>query len=88
MGVQVGSLGTELALSWLQQLCSTQACRPCGDGSALVPASRCNSQEPGRIGIGEVVHASSRGRANTFQPDLLPWRVCVHYLHRTQKQPK
>lgn len=41
-----------------QCLCSTQAHRACGGGSALVKVSWCNSQKPGRIGIGEVVHAS------------------------------
>lgn len=79
-----GSLGTELAVSWLQQLCSTRAHRAHGGGSALVPVSWFNSQEPGCIGIGEVVHASGRGRANTFQPDLFPRCVRIHYLCGTK----
>lgn len=44
----------------------------------------CHSQEPGRIGIGEVVHASSRGSTDAFQPDLLARCVRVHNLHREQ----
>lgn len=51
-------LGTELSLSRLQRLCSTQALRAHGFGSTLVPAIWNNSQEPGSVGIREVVHAS------------------------------
>lgn len=47
--------------------------------------SWCHSQEPGRIGIGEVVHASSRGSTNAFQPDLLARCVCVHNLRRRRQ---